>query len=110
MSKEMSRIAWDDVPEPESCIEKIDGKNVVIIPDNVEVVYMLGDKEQINLYSSGRMDGIWEFLSGCYQRKINADFDVGPKFDKMIAYLLDENENRTAIIEEKSDFKLHTHY
>ncbi len=121
MPEGLPKIIWDHVPEPKKWAEE----GALHTQTQVEVVYMLGDKEQKSHYFTNRASGEWEFLSGCYLRKNNAEFvkdmkkaghvlkegsETDPDFDRMVAYLLDNDGKRIAIIEEKTDFRFPVHY
>jgi hypothetical protein len=103
-AKNLPKIGWDEVSKPKRPKTVETGySSLIIAHHDVEVVYRLTDTDNFTLFTS-KMNGEWEFLSGFSSRQLNASTYCHPDFDSMIAYLMDKEGNRIAIIQER-DFK-----
>jgi len=103
-AENLPKIRWGEVPKNKQPKTVETGYSSLISGHHdVEVVYRLNGIDNFIIFTH-KMGGEFEFLSGFYLRTINASVNCHPDFDSMIAYLMDKEGNRIAIIQER-DFK-----
>jgi len=106
--RKLKKISWDEVPRrsKEKLVPLPNGDHAIELPEYIEVVYMLGKREQKSRSYSSRVNGQYEYEVTWIQRKTDADSGIQKDFDSVIAYLLDDKGKRKAIIGERTDLRL----